>query len=199
MRKIKKGALLVVCIVSTCLCGCATKEIDVEATTLFVNKNGSITDAIVEDFNESYYNATEMQAMLNTELAAYNQSVNNESAAVISKFEVLGGVAKVFIDFASSIDYATFNEKVFFVGTVNEAYEQGYELDVTMKNVNGDEILKKADILEKGKYKIVILEEHINVVLYKKILYTSANVEMINDKQAKISEEAEGLAYIIYK
>jgi len=199
MKKTKMGVLLVLSVVSTCICGCTTKEIDADATTLFINKNGSITDAIVEEFDENYYSATEMQAMLNDELATYNQSVNNESAAVISKFEVLGGVAKVFIDFASGMDYATFNDTAFFAGTVNQAYEQGHELDVTMKSVNGDEILKKADILEKGKYKIVILEEHVNVVLYKKILFASANVELINDKQAKISEEAEGLAYIIYK
>lgn len=68
-----------------------------------------------------------------------------------------------------------------------------------MKSTEGEETLSKEDLLEKGKYKILIIDNPVNVVLYKKILYTSANVEIISDKEARISDEAAGPAYLVFR
>lgn len=187
----------ITCMIS--LCGCAEQKIDTDMTTVFVHKDGRITDAIVEDFGQSYYNVTELQTMTNKELTAYNQTTGSVESAVLSSYEVTDGVAKVFIDFATAADYGAFNGKDCFFGTVAEAYEAGYALDVTLKSVSGDETLDKSALLEKGKYKILIIEEHVDIEMYKKILYTSANVELIEDNHARVSDEAEGFAYLIVK
>lgn len=199
MNKTAKILLLILSMITVCLCGCAEKEQDIDTTTLIVQKNGQVTDAIVESFEQGYYSAMELQSMLNEEVAAYNQKVGKEDAATVSRFDVNSGVARVFVDFKEGKDYADFNQREFFLGSINEAYETGVNLDVALKSTEGEETLSKEDLLEMGKYKILILDEHVNVVLYKKILYTSANVEIISDKEARISDEADGLAYLVFR
>ncbi|HKM21871.1 MAG TPA: hypothetical protein VJZ01_07495 [Lachnospiraceae bacterium] len=199
MKRIKGMILLIACAVIFCLGGCAEKEPDIETTTVFVQKNGKVTDAIVESFEQGYYSALELQSMLDEEVAAYNAEVGQEDAAVVSRFDVSSGVAKVFVDFKTGQDYADFNQAQFFLGSINEAYEAGIDLDVVMKSTEGEETLSKEDLLEKGKYKILIIDNPVNVVLYKKILYTSANVEIISDKEARISDEAAGPAYLVFR
>ncbi len=199
MNRIAKVILLIFSAAIVGLCGCAEKETNIETSTVYVHKNGQVTDAIVESFEQGYYNAMELQSMLNDEIAAYNTKVGQDDAAVVSKFDVNSGIARVYIDFKSGKDYADFNQKQFFFGTVNEAYDSGIDLNVSLMSTEGTESLSREDLLEKGKYKILILDDYVNVVLYKKILYTSANVEVINDKEARISNEAEGLAYLVFR
>ncbi len=197
MKKKIIGILLIVCIMMAC--GCAEKETDADTTTVFVHKDGTITDAIVEEFTAGYYDAAELQTMTNKELTAYNQTTGDVSSAVLSRYEVADGLAKVFIDFKTAKDYAAFNETDCFFGTVADAYEAGYDLDVTLKSVSGDETLDKNALLEKGKYSILLIEEHVDVVTYKKILYKSANVDIIDDNHARVSNEAEGFAYLVVR
>ena len=189
--------VLILCILM--VCGCTEKKIQTNTTTVFVNKDGSITDAIVEEFTAGYYDAAELQTMTNKELTAYNQTTGDVNSAVLAQYEVADGLAKVFIDFKTAQDYAAFNETDCFFGTIEDAYAAGYDLDVKLKSVTGDETLDKNAILEKGKYKLLILEEHVDVITYKKILYKSANVDIVDDNHARISNEAEGFAYLIIK
>ncbi|MDO5572883.1 MAG: hypothetical protein Q4G60_02760 [bacterium] len=189
--------ILILCIFM--VCGCTEKKTDADTTTVFVHKDGSITDAIVEEFTAGYYDATELQTMTNKELTAYNQSTGDMKSAVLSQYQVTDGMAKVFIDFKTIQDYAAFNETDGYFGTIADAYEAGYDLDVTLKNIADDKTADKNALLEMGKNKILILEEHVDVITYKKILYKSANVDIINDTHARISDEAEGFAYIVLK
>lgn len=197
MKKKIISILLIVCIMM--VCGCTEKKTDADTTTVFVHRDGTLTDAIVEEFTAGYYDAAELQTMTNKELTAYNQTTGNVNSAVLSRYEVTDGLAKVFIDFKSAEDYAAFNETDCFFGTVADAYAAGYDLDVTLKSVAGDETLDKNALLEKGKYNILLIGEHVDVITYKKILYKSANVDLIDDNHARVSNEAEGLAYILVK
>ena len=194
----KRKIISLILILCICMvCGCTEKKTDADTTTVFIHKDGSITDAIVEDFTAGYYDAAELQTMTNKELTAYNQSTGDTKSAVLSQYQVNDGLAKVFIDFQTIQDYAAFNETDCYFGTIADAYEAGYDLDVTLKNIADDKTADKNALLEMGKNKILILEEHVDVITYKKILYKSANVDIIDDTHARISDEAEGFAYIV--
>ena len=195
---IKKLSVLSIMCISV-LCGCADQKINADETTVFVHKNGKITDAIVETFDQNYYDAAELQTMTNREITAYNQTTGDVNSAVLSDFVVEDGVAKVYIEFEEAEDYADFNQTECFFGTVAKAHEAGYALDTPMKSVNGKETLDQNTLLEKGKYKLLIIQDHVDIRIYNKILYTSANVEVLDDNHAKISEESTGLAYILIK
>ncbi len=192
----KIGVILIMCI--SVLCGCTEQKVSADTTTIFVHKDGKITDAIVEDFGQNYYDATELQTMTNQEITEFNQ-INGNNSAVLSNYEVKDNIAKVYIDFKTVEDYGIFNQTECYFGTVADAFKDGYDMDVPLKSVSGDETLDQTALLEKGKYKILILQDHVDVRLYKKIQYTSANVEIIGENHAKISDESTGLAYILIK
>lgn len=196
----KKWIVLMISICSSILiCGCGSQNADINETTLIVNKNGKVTDAIVESFDTAYYNADELRSMIDEELDEYRKLSGSKENAVLSDFEVVQGVARVLIEFASPEDYASFNGVSFFYGTISEAYEAGYDLDVTLKGSAGQEIIGKTELMDMGKNHIIIVSEPIRIQTYGKILFSTANVDLLEEKAARISAESEGLAYIIIK
>ena len=184
---------------SMLLCGCGSKSTDVDETTVIVNKNGKVTDAIVESFDADYYDAAELQSMIDEELVEYGKLSGSKNNAVLSEFTVSKGMARVLIEFATPADYASFNGVSFFYGTVGEAYEAGYDLDVRLKSSTGQDTIGKEELMEMGKNHIVIINEPVRIQTYGKILFSTANVDMIDEKTARISSESEGLAYMILK
>ena len=46
---------------------------------------------------------------------------------------------------------------------------------------------------------IIVISEVVRVRSPKKIIYTSANVEVIDEKNARVSSDSTGLAYIVVK
>ncbi|MFT3983735.1 MAG: hypothetical protein QM697_07495 [Lachnospiraceae bacterium] len=196
----KKWIVLIAGILSGILLyGCGTSSTDINETTVIINKNGEITDAIVESFDAEYYDASELQSMIDEELAEYGKLSGSKNHAQLAEFTVSKGAAKVLIEFATPADYASFNGVSFFYGTISEAYEDGYDLDVTLKSNTGQDTIGKAELMEMGKNHIVIVSEPIRIQTYGKILFSTANVDMIDEKSARISSESEGLAYIILK
>lgn len=198
--RMKKWIAFMCCIMSCMLLwGCGAGKDVLEETTLIVQKNGKVTDAIVESFDKEYYSAQELQGMVTDELAEYGRLSGDKDNAVLSEFTVEDGLAKVLIEFATPADYASFNGVEFFFGTISEAYEEGYNLDVTLKSSTSQDTIGKEALMEMGKSHIIIVNEPIRIQTYNKILYSTANVDIIDEKTARISSESEGLAYIILK
>ncbi|NLG02248.1 MAG: hypothetical protein GX567_00195 [Clostridia bacterium] len=201
MRKYRMIMFLGICMLFLMISGCSKKEISVCETTVVVGKDGSITSAVVESFDKEYYNSAGLEAMANEEINEFNQSehVKETGKATLSKFEVADQVAKLYVKFDQAEGYAAFNQTDFFQGKVSEAYERGYSFDVSLKNAQGAQVIGKEELLEKGKNHILILEEPVCVSVPKEILFYSSNVELIDDKSARVSSESQGLAYILYK
>jgi len=185
---------------SMLLYGCGSSNTDLSETTVIVEKNGKVTDAIVESFDKDYYDAAELEDMVNKELASYQKLTGSKDSAVLSDFKVEDKVANVGLEFATAVDYASFNDVAFFFGTISEAYAAGYDLDVILKSTSEEETIGKDALMEEmGSYHMIVSGEPIRIKTYGKILYTTANVDLIDDKEVRISSESEGLAYIILK
>lgn len=198
--RMKKWMVFMSCIISCMLLGaCGSGKDALEETTLIVQKNGKVTDAIMESFDKDYYSAEELQGMITEELSEYGKLSGGKENAVLSEFTVEAGMAKVLIEFATPEDYASFNGVEFFYGTISEAYEDGYNLDVTLKSSESQDTIGRTELMEMGKNHIIIVNEPIRIQTYNKILYVTANVDIIDEKAARVSSESEGLAYIILK
>ena len=72
-------------------------------------------------------------------------------------------------------------------------------MNVILKSAVGTETIGKDEIITMGKNNILIVSDKVAVRTGMPILYTSANVEVLDEKQARISSESEGLAYLILK
>ncbi len=197
MKKIKM-LILAGCLISI-LCGCGLGKEEVDTTTVSFGKDGKITQTIVEDFSQSYYDAEELRSDIESEIAEYTSKSGNEKAVVLDSVELdEDKVIHVELEFAGYTDYKTFNERDLFCGTVADAYAAGYEFtsmrDVMQENV----VLSAADVLEKGDMHMVVLEEAQQMVLPGKIRYISDGVSVVSEKRAVNLNEGQK-AFLIYE
>ncbi len=203
------------------LCGCnqlMKPESDValtDETVISIDKDGGITTTMVEKFEASYYQQAELQDMILSEAAAYNAG-NGEGSIGVEKIQVENGLVNVIMNFADMECYADYKEVVFFVGTIAEAQEKGFDLNITCHEVDDEsKTVSKDQIVEMEKVYILITDEPVGVpsVLAEETIYQPISVETFgkvlyvsdgvvqgrNKNSVRIEAETEGLSYIIFK
>ncbi|MGN0131394.1 MAG: hypothetical protein ACI4AA_03015 [Lachnospiraceae bacterium] len=194
----KKRRLLLAAVgLAVLLGGCALNK-QVDTTTIIVDKDGTVVEAIVEDFDKDYYRADELEQMVTEEISAYNTTAGGEKAKLDSlEQEEDSKIIRLNIEYASASDYMQMNEKELFCGTVSDAYQAGYSF-VSMVDQKTGNVVSEADILEMGDKKIVISEETLDIRVPGKITYASDGVA-VTDKTATLPDNGEKLSYIIYE
>ena len=177
MRKWK--SLMLLGISAVMLGGCSMK-FSAEEDAVYVNKKGQVLGAIVESFDKDYYDADELQGMLEQDVVEYNGE-NGKNSIEVDSFKVSGGQVKVIMNYADLADIQGKN----------------YGANVTFTGRDGLETLTLDQI--EGDYYVILLEEKIVVQTAGKIAYVSNNVSIEGEKLARVNEDATGLAYIIYE
>ena len=182
------------------LAGCAFTE-EITATTVVVKKNGTVEEYVITDFDKDYYTLDELEQSLNQQIAAYNQAAG-EGAAQLKEVKQIEGISQIRVQFvyASFEDYEKIpvSDRVFFCGTVSEAYEAGYGF-VPMIGQESGETISKDSVLELGDKKIIIAEEALTVKVPGKITYVSEGVTVTDKKEAVLPENTGILSYIIFE
>lgn len=188
-------AILAAAQLSGCSLGKQTPE-----TVISVEKDGSISVSIAEEFDKAYYDKDELQKMILTEAAGYNRKTG-EGSITVNKIEVKNGVALVKMNYRTSEDYAVFNDSVFFIGTPKQAEENGYDLNIVLSGTkNTMETVGKADILSMTDYTVLITNEKEPVALNGKAAYVSDNVTVSpNLKTVSFAEDTKEMAFVLYK
>ena len=191
------AAVFILLAVMQTLTACSGAE---EDSSVSISNDGAVKTAIVEDFDKSYYDKDELQQMILEEVASYNRS-SGQGAVTVDKVSVEEGIARVRMTYASSEDYAAFNDGIFFVGTVSEAQQAGYDLNKVLISVSDSlDTVGMSDMLAMKDVKILITDMKETISLDGRALYISSNVT--TDKKCKTvstSEASEEMAYIIYK
>ena len=180
------------------LAGCAQGEENYDETTLTVSKNGRVDQYIIESFDRDYYNIDELKAEYEKAVTAYNESIGGDEIK-LKKIELKNSKVYVDIAFTGPSDYESFVGENLFVGTVNDAYDNGYTMDVTLKGVKEGDKIGKVRIMGMSDKDIIILSEHVRIRTFKDIAYVSANVDVLSDNEARVLSESDGLAYLILK
>lgn len=194
MRRLT-GMFLTACLIMI-LTGCGSREDDMAAAnTLIIDKNGKVTEEIVENFDTYDYAEEELKEFTLNEIAAYNRT-NDTDSIQIDKLTVKEDVLTMKLQYKTSSDYQNFTKQTLFCGTIEEAYAAGYNLDVTLQSVDDTASVGRAELLMMGENRIVITEAVLDIKVPDAILYRSDNV-VLKDKK-KVTIGSEGLAYIIY-
>ncbi len=208
MQKIKRVLYMTAVVMLLTGCGKSVEEM----TTIALQKDGTVEQTIIEAFDEESTDA--LQEMMLSKAAEYNQTVAGDGVSV-NKVEKTGdGSVRVLMTYPSAADFDGFmNMDVvavdpelrapFFYGTVEEAYEEGYNLDVQLIGVENENLLRgKEDLLLLGKNKIIIYDSRMNlgapvrISTQENLLYSSENVTVSGKKQVEVSDTDE-LAYIL--
>lgn len=208
MQKIKQVLYMAAVVVLLTGCGKSVEEM----TTIALQKDGTVEQTIIEAFDEESTDA--LQEMMLSKAAEYNQTVAGDGVSV-NKVEKTGdGSVRVLMTYPSAEDFDGFmnmdvvavNPELrapFFYGTVEEAYEEGYNLDVQLLGVENENLLRgKEDLLLLGENKIIIYDSRMNlgapvrISTQENLLYSSENVTVSGKKQVEVSDTDE-LAYIL--
>ena len=209
MEKWKKISLLV--LAGFILGGCG--KTTVEVTTIAIQKDGTIEHTMIEDFGEESVDS--LRSMMMEKVAAYSESDPEAGNGItVNTVEADGSVVKVVMTYPDAdsfdgfmnMDVAAVDPALrapFFYGTVEDAYMQGYDLDITLQSADGGETLQgKNELLTMGKNKIIIYDNEMNlgapvqISTQEEPLYISDNVTVAGKKVMEVSE-TDRLAYIL--
>lgn len=202
------------------LCGCGesgtknsavtekeTVSASASAFVIEVLKDGSITETITEDFSREYYDEENLKNMILAEVADFNNS-SQEGEISVDKFENKNGKLTVKMKYPSAEIYTAYNTNPYndgslFLGTVAEAYDAGYSLDVSLKDIKGGQTIGKEELLGMGSGKILISKEPMYVKVPGKILYIGENVIADGKNQADMQADENGNTlgeyYVVFK
>ena len=167
------------------LSGCGQKFEPTEST-IFVTSKGVVKSAVMESFEEDYYNFTELTGKIESAVQEYCAN-GNEGAVEVESLTEADGMVTLQMQYANAAVYSEFNDMVLFSGTLSEAKMAGYSLG-ELYDTEGQMVEVTAE------------EEIICIQTTGKIKYVSDNVTMIDSKLARAVEAGAGHpAFVVYK
>lgn len=194
----KRKLLLILIMISLMMLmpGCSDEEGNYAETTITVEKKGRVRESIVDTFDKDYYSIDELKAEFTDSVAEYNEAIGGEEIK-LRKIELKESKVYVDLDFTGPSDYENFVGEKLFVGTIGDAYDNGYTMDVVLKGVEKGDKIDKIKIMGMSDRNIIIMSEHARIKTFKDIAYVSANVDVIDGDEARVLNESDGLAYLI--
>ncbi|MCM1266284.1 MAG: hypothetical protein NC302_00145 [Bacteroidales bacterium] len=211
MRKLVTVLILPIMILGLTCCG---QEEAPEISSLSFNKAGEITHRIVGKTDQNYYQieTADLENFAASRVEEYCAG-GREGSVVLNAVEEKGGSIIMDFGYVSAEDYSGFNNRMLYIGTLENAAADGYELEaVPFVSMDGQAV-EIGFMEEQEKKNLVVLEtksgEEILVNLPGKTLYTNQSahsgqeVTFVGKKSVKISnqdeEGARALSYIIYE
>ena len=207
----KRKICLMLCGSAAILSACALNtEFKAEEDTVYLKKDGTVLEASIEDFNESYYDEEELKEYIEQSVSSYVQD-NGDGSVLLDEFELTdkekeGKLVKLYLEYSSYIDYAQFNNVEFFDGTVSDA-QKTYSFDRNFLKVEKGKAKGAADvndILSDYSNRVLVIGENTFVRLDGEILYISdGDVEITGKNTVKVTYDPDAAkvqpAYLVYK
>ncbi len=215
MRKRRKGLTAVLCATVLLLGGCSaggSAWTPQEPDAISVSSDGSVTEIVQETLDKSYYDAAELEEMIHSSVEAYNQKHNGDSVKIVSYKEDDGDVT-LKLSYASTEDYAAFNNIEFYQGSIINAQMEGYLFDTSFYRIkdgkqSGDAVDSSA-VFNDMSAEVVIVQAPLEVHVDGKVRYISTNAGAISASTVNASGETNedsyaeqkkaNRVYIIYK
>lgn len=196
--------LMCLCILLLTGCGQSAAVSAITVPTISVSDKGAVTSYLVSDFDKDYYDITELSSMVSEEAAQFNsahKTAEGKDSVIVESVETTqDGSAKavVTMKFADLSAYEEYNETKLYYGTIAQAHEAGYDLDVELQSVKDSAAIGRKEIYEMSTRHILIVNEKVVVICSRKPLYISSGAVLNSDGSVDVTQ-TEGSAYIIFK
>ena len=135
MKKVCSICLVILMI--SLVSGCATKFPDTD--TVYIQKNGEISEASVESFDKKYYSQDELESFIKDEIADY-EDAHDSGSVKLTSFKMEDKTAKLMMKYDGYQNYSDFNGTELFEGTVVQAIAAGYKFDVDFAEVEDGKV-----------------------------------------------------------
>lgn len=215
MRRGKTGAavwliLAVVCI----LAGCGQSKTP-EVSSVSIEKDGKIIHRIVGEFEQNYYEKDGLTSLAEERVAEYCED-NGAGSVTLEEVNEMDGKVVIRFQYATAEDYKAFNNREFFIGTLEEAEAKGFNLGYVAFTSAKGQPMEISDIEAPEKKQIAIIgmkpAEEMQVTTYGKVLYVNQSatsdldVSILGKSSVSISYPAVDsgvqesvLSYIIFE
>lgn len=207
-RKIISKTVLGVLLTALMMTGCGEARVPdtIDKPMLAIAKNGTVTEYLVEEFSEkTYFSVSGLSSMAAEEAAEYNTAHQSGTTAPVKleKVEALedgSGRVCIVYQYDSAESYTGFNEGSLFYGTVGEAAEQGFSIDIALVGTSSreDDIFTTDQMKQATDRRLIIAPEGVYVYCPGKVEYISANAVMAEDGSVN-GTVSKGPVYILLK
>ena len=147
-----------------------------------------------------YYDADELKQEMEETVADYNAKQDSDSKAVSLKdfdYDAETQVLKARMVYQTYRDYASIHNCDFFVGTISEAGQNGYEWG-DLKEVGTQSADEKGSDEDKSEQMVVICSEAVDVEVPGSVWYLSDNASVDASGIVTVGQ-SDGYSVIIYK
>ena len=178
------AAVAVMSFTVTGLTACGKESAGVSSVS--IDKDGKVTNVLYEEFDKDYYSLDELTNMAEDEISDYNSEYETQRI-MLSEANLLEdeSVVKLTMDFESTSDYSFYNQVDLFYGTVEEARNSGYELNLNLVDDKGEKI--DPSIIDKNPDRhIIITNDKTNIKTPYNIQYMSKGVTCQGKKEAEL-------------
>lgn len=195
------AALVFACLLTACTAA-GKNDWTPDRTAVQMTESGKVTETVFETLDKSYYNASELSAMITDEISAYTAE-HGDGTVTQDSISVEGDDVKLVLSYASGDDYAAFNGISFFNGSMLDAQMAGYTFDgyfysVTDGKTGGEEISSEEPLSHK-EYTVLVTDDFSHAVnVPGKIEYVSAGARMIDSYTAEPADVSPDYFYVIY-
>ena len=176
----------------------------VESNVAEIKKDGAVTNTIEEELDPDLYGDEDsFKEFLVRVSNQYNSDAGADRVS-IKKIDMKDDMLTLVMEYATAEDFGTFNEYPFFYGTVADAYENGYDLNLQFTSADGDSqaSITREELLEMGSRKTVIVQlpkdELLTVDTGSKILYYAGDA-VTGVEKSKADMAGEGMACLVFK
>ncbi|MGN0294754.1 MAG: lipoprotein [Lachnospiraceae bacterium] len=211
MKRFVKGIACAV-LSAALLVGCGQKG-ELDTTSVYIRKDGSVASAVYEPFDTKAYSKDELKSFVEDAVIAYNQKNAGTAAAytkdsdeplsvAVTSLDFQDGDAVLKMEYASCDDYLQFNKSEGSLvqmasGTVSGAKEAGIDLgSFELLNFEGTDKIDGSDV-DDGYY-VVFVEGSSTIMVEGSIQYATADVKIEDKDTAQVSSEG-ALSCIVFK
>lgn len=174
------------------LAGCDNYVKDYDTNTLIINKNGSLVEVAVEDFQNSSVKEEEINAYIEEQIDAYNEVSGKKVSKKTIDTQDLSKV-KLVLKYEDIESYNGFNSLNYKLDDFVNIQESDFKGSYTSSE---GEVVGVADFKEIDESKVLMISEATDLVVDGEIQYYNEEFS-VKDDIAKSS--GNGTAIIIYK
>ncbi|MCR4587699.1 MAG: hypothetical protein K5682_04760 [Lachnospiraceae bacterium] len=195
----KKARILLPVLLSALLLS-ACGETQITSTTIQIDQSGSITHTIIDSFQESYYDVSEMEEMAGKEAKEFNDSHGGDAVSVES-VALEGSDVRLVMKYKDATSYSAFNSETLFFGTVEDAVNAGYDLDLSLIDLKDNtQYITRDEILAQGDKHIIITSESVHFITPSNLAYVSEGVILSSSSRKEADTVPEdAYCYILLK
>lgn len=158
---------------------------DIKVNTILVNKDGTVETGIVEDFDKEYYSEKDLETFIENQIKDYN-TLAGKNCVKKNHFEIKNNKAKAILSYKNIEDYRKFNRVDAFLFTAKEAKRSNL-IPKTFIEASEGKTVDMDVALSSNKYKVFIISEPCDIIVYGKVLYYS-NAVLLNSKSVQSTD-----------